>query len=66
MKRLSSQALVFLLLGTGLSGRAFAQARAPQPPLTWEQVRQRFEQNNPILLASKLTIDESKAHLLPG
>jgi len=61
MKRLSSQALVFLLLGTGLSGRAFAQARAPQPPLTWEQVRQRFEQNNPILLASKLTIDESKA-----
>ena len=61
MKRLSSQALVFLLLGTGLSGRAFAQARTPQPPLTWEQVRQRFEQNNPILLASKLTIDESKA-----
>ena len=61
MKRLSSQALVFLLLGTGLSGRAFAQARAPQPPLTWEQVRQRFEQNNPTLLASKLTIDESKA-----
>ena len=61
MKRLSSQALVFLLLGTGLSGQAFAQARAPQPPLSWEQVRQRFEQNNPILLASKLTIDESKA-----
>jgi len=61
MKRLSSQALVFLLLGTGLSGQAFAQARAPQPPLTWEQVRQRFEQNNPTLLASKLTIDESKA-----
>ncbi len=61
MKRLSSQALVFLLLGTGLSGQAFAQARAPQPPLSWEQVRQRFEQNNPTLLASKLTIDESKA-----
>ena len=61
MKRLSSQALVFLLLGTGLSGQAFAQARAPQPPLSWEQVRQRFEQNNPTLLASTLTIDESKA-----
>ena len=61
MKRLSSQALVFLSLGTGLSGQAFAQARAPQPPLSWEQVRQRFEQNNPTLLASKLTIDESKA-----
>jgi cobalt-zinc-cadmium efflux system outer membrane protein len=30
-------------------------------PLTWEQVRQRFEQNNPTLLAGKLGIDESKA-----
>ena len=30
-------------------------------PLTWEQVRQRFEQNNPTLLAGKLNIDESKA-----
>jgi cobalt-zinc-cadmium efflux system outer membrane protein len=32
-----------------------------QAPLTWEQVRQRFEQHNPTLLAGKLTIDESKA-----
>lgn len=31
------------------------------PPVTWEQVRQRFEQNNPTLLAGKLNIDESKA-----
>jgi outer membrane protein, heavy metal efflux system len=30
-------------------------------PLTWEQVRQRFGQNNPTLLAGKLGIDESKA-----
>ena len=30
-------------------------------PLTWEQVRQRFEQNNPTLLAGKLNIDESRA-----
>jgi len=30
-------------------------------PMTWEQVRQRFEQNNPTLLAGKLNIDESKA-----
>jgi cobalt-zinc-cadmium efflux system outer membrane protein len=30
-------------------------------PLTWEQVRQRFEQHNPTLLAGKLNIDESKA-----
>jgi cobalt-zinc-cadmium efflux system outer membrane protein len=41
---------------------ARAQAPAPVPaPLTWEQVRQRFEQNNPTLLAGKLGIDESKA-----
>ena len=37
---------------------AFAQTPAS---LTWEQVRQRFEQNNPTLLAGKLGIDESKA-----
>jgi cobalt-zinc-cadmium efflux system outer membrane protein len=29
--------------------------------LTWEQVRLRFEQNNPTLLAGKLGIDESRA-----
>ena len=41
---------------------ARAQTPAPAPiPLTWEQVRQRFEQNNPTLLAGKLGIDESKA-----
>ena len=32
-----------------------------QTPLTWEQVRLRFEQNNPTLLADKLSVDESKA-----
>jgi cobalt-zinc-cadmium efflux system outer membrane protein len=30
-------------------------------PMTWEQVRHRFEQDNPTLLAGKLNIDESKA-----
>src|SRR5208337_5370034 len=35
-------------------------AQTPSP-MTWEQVRQRFEQNNPTLLAGKLNIDESKA-----
>jgi cobalt-zinc-cadmium efflux system outer membrane protein len=40
-------------------------------PMTWDQVRQRFEQNNPTLLAGKLNIDESKAqeitaHLRPN
>jgi len=37
---------------------AFAQTGGP---LTWEQVRQRFELSNPTLLAGKLGIDESKA-----
>jgi len=36
------------------------QARA-QAALTWEQVRQRFEQNNPTLLAGQLNVSQSKA-----
>jgi cobalt-zinc-cadmium efflux system outer membrane protein len=32
-----------------------------KPPLTWEQVKERFETSNPTLLAGKLTIEESKA-----
>src|SRR5216684_4132976 len=39
-----------------------AQTPAPaQTPLTWEQVRQRFEQSNPTLRAGQIGIDESKA-----
>jgi cobalt-zinc-cadmium efflux system outer membrane protein len=38
-----------------------ARAQAPPQPLTWEQIRERFEVNNPTLLADKLNIDESKA-----
>ncbi len=37
-----------------------AVAQAPSP-MTWDQVRQRFEQNNPTLLADQFNIDESKA-----
>jgi cobalt-zinc-cadmium efflux system outer membrane protein len=42
-----------------------------QRPLTWEQVRKQFEQNNPTLLAGFLNIDELKAeeitaHLRPN
>lgn len=33
----------------------------PQTPLTWEQVRQRFEQHSPTLLAGQLNVDESRA-----
>jgi cobalt-zinc-cadmium efflux system outer membrane protein len=47
-------AVVFL----SLTLCAAAQA---QQSLTWEQVRARFEQSNPTLLADRLTIDESKA-----
>jgi cobalt-zinc-cadmium efflux system outer membrane protein len=45
---------LLLLLRPGL------RAQTPQA-LTWEQVRDRFELNNPTLLADKLNIDESKA-----
>src|SRR5260370_10856600 len=45
----------------------FAAASAPaQQALSWEQVRARFEQSNPTLLADKLSIDESKAQELPA
>jgi hypothetical protein len=37
-------------------------AQAPTP-WTWEQVRQRFEQNNPTLQAGKLSVDEAKANV---
>jgi cobalt-zinc-cadmium efflux system outer membrane protein len=40
---------------------AVVAGASAQQPLTWNQVRQRFEQNNPTLLAGKLNIDESKA-----
>ena len=39
---------------------AAASGRAQQA-LTWEQVRARFEQSNPTLLADKLGVDESRA-----
>jgi cobalt-zinc-cadmium efflux system outer membrane protein len=45
---------LLVLLGCGLKAGA-------QQALTWEQVRDRFEANNPTLLADKLTIEESKA-----
>ena len=38
-----------------------AASASAQQPLTWDQVRDRFEQHNPTLMASKLSIDESKA-----
>jgi cobalt-zinc-cadmium efflux system outer membrane protein len=61
--RLLCRALVLLLSVGG--------AAQTQPPMTWEQVRHRFEQNNPTLMAGRLNIEESKAqeitaHLRPN
>jgi cobalt-zinc-cadmium efflux system outer membrane protein len=39
-------------------------AAQPKAPMSWDQVRQRFEQNNPTLLAGQLNIEESKAQEL--
>jgi len=50
----SLAAWLWLLFAAALSASA-------QQTLTWEQVRLRFEQNNPTLLADKLSIDESRA-----
>jgi cobalt-zinc-cadmium efflux system outer membrane protein len=56
MRKLLSRVFPAILLL--LSGASSALA---QQAFTWEQVRQRFEQNNPTLLAGKLNIEESKA-----
>jgi len=40
----------------------FARVSVAQRPLSWEEVRQRFEANNPNLRAGQLGIDESKAN----
>jgi cobalt-zinc-cadmium efflux system outer membrane protein len=56
-----------LVLALGVAAASFAQQPAqpptPQPAeiLTWENVKDRFEMNNPTLLADKLSIDESRA-----
>jgi outer membrane protein, heavy metal efflux system len=39
----------------------FVSSACGQQALTWEEVRARFEANNPTLLADKVGIDESKA-----
>jgi len=44
------------LLLAGLAGRAQAQKA-----MTWDEVRQRFEANNPTLRAGQIGIDESRA-----
>jgi cobalt-zinc-cadmium efflux system outer membrane protein len=71
--------LLVLTLGAAVASSAQQPVQpptplaAPQPALslTWEKVKDRFEQRNPTLLAGKLSIDESKAeeitaHLRPN
>ena len=52
--------LLLLWFGTG-GGRAQTPGQPASQPLTWQNVRDRFEANNPTLLADRLNIDESKA-----
>src|SRR5580700_12037657 len=65
------------LLALGVAAASFAQPPTPQQaprPVqswTWDQVKDRFELDNPTLLAGKLNIDELKAqeitaHLRPN
>ncbi len=62
MRRRFWSSLLLVGLGTGSgSAQAGAQAQSPPSAWTWEQVKDRFELNNPTLLADKLNIDESKA-----
>jgi cobalt-zinc-cadmium efflux system outer membrane protein len=44
-----------------LLAAGFARGASAQKALTWDEVRARFEANNPTLLADKVSIDESKA-----
>ena len=53
--------LLVLTLGTAAASSAQQPAQPPAQSWTWENVKDRFEQNNPTLLADKLSIDESRA-----
>jgi outer membrane protein, heavy metal efflux system len=56
MKRFSSRLCVGLLATTVLAEGGFAQK-----PLTWQEVRDKFEAANPTLRAGQIGLDESKA-----
>ena len=55
MRRLHLPCLTLYLL------LCFGRRASAQEPWTWENVRARFEQNNPTLQADKLSVEESKA-----
>jgi cobalt-zinc-cadmium efflux system outer membrane protein len=56
MQSLFMRITMMLLLAAGL-----AKDSQAQKPLTWQEVRDKFEAANPSLLAGKISIDESKA-----
>ena len=74
MRRKTSRGVWLLrLLALGVAAASSAQQATPQPvqSWTWDQVKDRFEMNNPTLLAGKLNIDELQAqeitaHLRPN
>jgi cobalt-zinc-cadmium efflux system outer membrane protein len=57
MRRRSWRTLAYLLIPAGLCSTALAQK-----PLTWEEVRERFQNNNPNLLAARTLIEENRAN----
>lgn len=56
MQQIIRRVWLAALLAAGVASNASAQKT-----LTWDEVRARFEANNPTLLADRVSIDESKA-----
>src|ERR1700751_858465 len=56
MQQIIQRVCLAVLVAAGLASAARAQTA-----LTWEEVRARFESNNPTLMADKVGVDESKA-----
>src|SRR5690349_21215660 len=54
MRKLPPFCLLLLLLGV-------TRGASAQEPWTWEKVRARFQQNNPVLQAETASVEESKA-----
>ena len=73
MQRASWKCLVLLAVAGGAVSASAQQQQTPSSAQvwTWDQVKARFEMNNPTLLAGKFSIDELKAeeitaHLRPN
>jgi cobalt-zinc-cadmium efflux system outer membrane protein len=67
MQKILWRNVALAVLGAAVTVTVAAQQAPAPPPLpasrvwTWDNVKERFEQNNPTLLAGKLNIDELKA-----